>query len=339
MFVLDEEKLNLILTEMAEGLVRSPLEIALFAVLVFCIILPAVFLHRRQVHKVMDENLRRSLRLFKQGVRELGLGFCEVSLLESLAAWLKGSSQKYVLLESQTAFNSCARKLLDMGHASASEIAALRLKLGFTTPAPEQVFISSAQLCENMPVVLIVKERGQIRGTIREVKPHCLRVTLTESSTTGNTTLFPYGDLVKVLFQTPAGRFAFSSRVKRTEKGTVELAHSENISRLQRRQFYRRSIALPVNAKRVGAGQEIMRTMLFDLGGGGASLSNGVTHFSVGERISLSVVPAGHPRIDVIGKVIRVSKKDSIAHLRFDGISEADRDRIMGLLFKPKKTY
>jgi len=332
MFVLDEEKLNLILTEMAEGLARSPLEIALFTVLVVGIIVSVIILYRRQLRKAREEEIKRSQRLFGQAVREWNLGYAEVSLLESMATYLKDPTQKHVLVENEAAFNTCARKLLHAGHATGAEIAALRLKLGFRARTPEQVFHSSAQLYEELPVIVLQKGREGCRGRIDAVEPHTLRVELGDGGVPLKRNL-----PVQVYFQTPSGRFAFTTRVKRTGKGSVELVHSETIKRLQRRQFYRKKLMLPVYAKRVGVQEPAVLTTLIDLGGGGASLATRDMQFDVGDRVSLSVLPSREDRINLIGEVLRVSKGGKIAHIRFDKMLESSRDRIMGLLFRPQR--
>ena len=253
MIVLDEEKLNLILTEMAEGLARSPLEIALFFILVACIILAVIVLNRRQFRAVKEEKLRRSQRLFGQGVRERKLGFGDVSLLESMAAYLREPSEKHLLLENQSAFNTCARKLIEGGYARGAEIAALRLKLGFVTRSSEQVFLSSAQLYKNMRVVVAVRGIVPGRGIIQEVKPHGLCIALHSAEALDSGAFSAQGTPVRVAFQAPSGRFVFIARVKRAEEGTLEVSHSEKIKRLQRRQFYRRNavsythLTLPTN--------------------------------------------------------------------------------------------
>jgi c-di-GMP-binding flagellar brake protein YcgR len=337
--VLDEAKLNHILNEMAEGLARSPLEIALFIILVSCIILAVVVFNRRQLRAVREEKLRRSQRLFGQGVRERKLGFGDVSLLESMAAYLGEPSEKHLLLDNQSAFNTCARKLLAGGCASGAEIAALRLKLGFVSRSPEQVFLSSAQLYKNMPVVVAVRGIGPGRGIIQEVKPNGLCITLHGAAALDESCFSAQGTPVRIAFQAPSGRFVFTARVRSAAKGILEVSHTEQIKRLQRRQFYRRNVALPVHVKRFGVGEETIDTTLFDLGGGGASLSNRDARFVVGDRVSLFVASSSLNRIQLTGEVIRVSKNSAIAHIRFSGISEPERDRIMGFVLKPQESY
>jgi c-di-GMP-binding flagellar brake protein YcgR len=332
MFVLDEEKLNLILTEMSEGFVKNPIEIALFSVLIIGIIVAVVLLYRRQLRAAREQRLRHSQQIFSRAVRERKLQLGEVSLLESMAGHLNAPDLKHLLVENQGSFNTCAAKLLESGGAASSEIAALRLKLGFRPRSLEQPLHSTAQLFEDLPVIVVQKGRQGCRGRIDRIEPHILGIEVGDGSIP-----LKRGLPVQVYFQTPSGRFVFSTRIRKVGKGYIEVVHSERIKRLQRRQFYRKRIMLPIYVKRAGPDERTQLTTLIDLGGGGASIANRELNCEAGERVSLSLLAPKKERIDIAGLVLRVSRGGKIAHVRFDHILEADRDRIMNILFRPVK--
>jgi c-di-GMP-binding flagellar brake protein YcgR len=332
MFVLDEEKLNLILTEMSEGLAKSPLEIALFCVLVAGIVVSVLILHSRQMRRSREERIERSKRLFHRGVRQRRLDNTDVSLLEAMAAFIDDPGGKHLILENQTIFSTCARKLLQTGQVASASVASLRLKLGFKPRSLEQAFHSTVQLPEDLPVILVQKGGKGCRGRIDRVESNVLCLEVTDGGIAPRR-----GSPVQIFFQTPSGRFTFSTRVRISEGDRVEATHSENIRRLQRRQFYRKKLMLPVYVTVAGSEKGKRFTTLIDLGGGGASIVNGEIQAQVGDRISLSMIPAGSSKINVLGEVLRVSKGGAVAHIRFDHMSESYRDRIVGLLFKPQK--
>ena len=89
MFVLDEEKLNQILTEMSEGFAKNPIEIALFSVLIIGIVVAVMLLYRRQLRTGREQRLRHSQQIFLRNVRERKLRLDEISLLESMTGYLK----------------------------------------------------------------------------------------------------------------------------------------------------------------------------------------------------------------------------------------------------------
>jgi hypothetical protein len=86
-----------------------------------------------------------------------------------------------------------------------------------------------------------------------------------------------------------------------------------------------------------GSDEGTKLSTLIDLGGGGASIANAELQMNVGDRLSLSMMPAGSSRINLMGEVLRVSKGGAVAHVKFDNMSESYRDRIVGLLFRPQK--
>ena len=326
----DQEKLNIALAQMAEGFNRSPLEIAIFLVLVMGIVLTAVMLGRRQLVRFKEQKLRVARHRFEKIVQERNLGPGDVSILESLAVFLNAPDLKYRLVESQGVFNSCAKKLLASGGAASSEIAALRWRLGFRRRNPEQPFRSTAQLYEDLPVIVVQKNAKGCRGRIESVEPYSIGI---EVESIGIS--LKKGVPAQVYFQSPSGRFMFHSRIRRIGDNSIELMHSEHIKRIQRRRFYRKRLMLPVYVKKVGAKQPPVLTTLIDLGGGGASVARGGMYLEAGDRIKLRLYSTVKEKIGVSATVLRLSKGNTIAHIRFDSIRESDRDRIMNMLFHP----
>jgi len=330
--VFDQEKLNIVLEEIAEGFTRSPLEIALFFVLVIVIVLTAALLGRRQLIRLREQKYRVSQHRFENIVRKQNLGSADSALLESMAVFLASPDLKYRLVENQGVFNMCAEKLLESGIAASTEIAALRLHLGFGSRNPEQPIRSTAQLYEDLPVLVVQKNRRGCRGLVVMVEPYFIGI-----ETDGVSNSLETDAPVRIYFQIPSGRFMFNSRICSIEKNSVEVMHSEHIKRLQRRTFYRKKFMIPVYVKRVDVKESPMLTTLIDLGGGGASIARGNIILKTGDRIRIRVYSVAKERIDVTATVLRFSKGNRITHIRFDNIRESDRDRIINMLLLPMK--
>jgi hypothetical protein len=122
---------------------------------------------------------------------------------------------------------------------SAASIAALRLKLGFKRENPEQAPHSSAQLPEDLPVIMLQKGKKQCTGILLKSEPHSIVIEL-ESGGISSSSRSP----VQVYFQNSAGMYSFTTYVKSCKNGLIKADHSENIKRLQRRNFYRRKVKL-----------------------------------------------------------------------------------------------
>jgi hypothetical protein len=228
---------------------------------------------------------------------------------------LKSPTDKHLLLEDQPTFNGCARKLFTTDRVAASGIAALRVKLGFKTRSPEGIPHSTAELQADLPVIIIQKGKKGGRGMAPPIRT------------------LP----IQVYFQGPSGRYTFISRIRGYGKGEIEVAHSENIKRMQRRKFYRKKLMLPVYVKRAESDERSILTTLIDLSGGGASIMNRDMLFSSGDRISISLVASRTKRVYITGDVLRMSRGGKIIHVEFSDMLESSRDRIIKVLFMPEK--
>jgi hypothetical protein len=138
---------------------------------------------------------------------------------------------------------------------------------------------------------------------------------------------------VALFFRNAAGIFAFRTRITDLAGEAVHLEHSTQVSHFQRRKYYRRMVRLPVLVTRVPAAMSPRQTILLDLGGGGASLQNPQGLFGEGDALRMWFFP-GSERLAVAGTVVRVSKNGTYIHVRFESLSEAGRNRILGFLFR-----
>jgi c-di-GMP-binding flagellar brake protein YcgR len=328
MVELDEEKVRTIIEGM-RGLVRDPLDVAAFALLLIGIIAAVFIVYRRQLRKDRERKIEHARHRYEQRIRERSLGHPDIAILEAMAELLHDPLRKHLLVENQATFNTYAQELVGESRFTEPEIAALRLKLGFKERDPKQVFHSTAELYSEMPVLAALQNGNSVRGRILAVTPQNLSIVLDEEN--------PFrtrGTPVQVYFQTPAGRFGFSSRVHRTGKRIIEVSHSEHIRRLQRREFYRTRIMLPASVRGIDREQESVDTMLIDLGGGGCSIENPDRRFTTGDRVGLSFQCGKEEPIEMTGEVVRTSQRGKTAHIRFDFLSERNRDRVIGLLFR-----
>jgi c-di-GMP-binding flagellar brake protein YcgR len=328
MVELDQEKLRAIIEGM-QGLVRDPLEVAAFILLFLGIIAAVILVYRRQLRKDIKRRLDHAQRLYEQRIGERGLGHNDMLILEAMADLLHDPSRKHLLVENQATFNTYASELVDEDRFTEPEIAALRLKLGFKARDPQQVFHSTAELYTDMPVLVAQKDGKVSRGRILAVTPQSVSIALGKANPIGTR-----GMPVQVYFQTPSGRFGFKTSVRRAGRRIIEVSHSEHISRLQRREFFRTRIMLHAVVRGLNGEQEAADTILIDLGGGGASIENPDQRFTVGDRVGLTFRYGKEELIETTGEIVRTSHKGKIAHIRFEFLSESDRDRVIGLLFR-----
>ena len=80
-----------------------------------------------------------------------------------------------------------------------------------------------------------------------------------------------------------------------------------------------------------------MATTILDLSGGGARIENPGIPVAPGDRLILSLT-AGKEHLSVAARVVRTANGDRSLHLQFEGLSEAVRDRLIGLVFRTKSS-
>jgi len=324
MIVFDQDRLSGFFDMVSRGFQRSPLEVVamLAALAVFVSLLIVAYqLQRRKAH-------RRRLTLARTRYAELAqrkeLGPAERELVDRLSAFLHDPEKKYLLLVSQTTFNYCAARLHGSDPSVDAGLAQLRLKLGFRIHGPEQIPASSAELPEGQPVEIAVGRAGRrLQGRVTGQRPSALVVRLeADSPTLGR------GQLVSVYFQNRSGLFSFASRVEQLDARSLALAHSEDIRRIQRRRYYRRKVALPVEVRRAGSDGEPRSSLILDLSGDGAGLRNPGQSFAAGDDLQLEF-QAGAEQFVLVAEVLRLSRGGRVMHARFAPMRESARDRLI----------
>ena len=328
MVELDPEKMKNVIDGM-QGIVDDPFDIAVFTVIVAVIFIAILFVHRRQVKRNRAKQITYAQSRFKKRIQDCKLSNTEIEVLENMAGLLNDPPRVHHLVEKQSTFNNYASQLAHCTDFAESAIAALRVKLGFKPHDPRQVLHSTAELNIDMPVLIVQKNMIISHGQILDVTPRGVEITL-DRTKLENTTGLP----IQIYFQTPTGQYGFLSHIRRSGKYTIEVSHSEHITRTQRREFYRDHIQHPVKVRGLEGSQVAEDTVMIELGGGGASIKNPGHGFKTGDRINLFFSYGEKDSIEIKGEVVRLSRRGKIAHIEFDELSAGNRDRIIALLFR-----
>lgn len=332
MIVLDEYKLNLLFKEIASGFTHSPVEVVIFFILVLSIFAPFIFIYIYQLKQSRAVESCRAQKIYNQLINRKAFNRSDADVLEQMTKYLKAFQKKNLLLENQSTFNACACKLRKEKQVPQISISALRLKLGFKKLGPEAVPHSSADLPEDMTILMIQKNKKQSTGKLLKSESRSLVIDL-ESGGVLSRTRSP----IQIYFQNHTGLFSFSTYVQNCRNGLIKVAHSENIKRLQRRKFYRKKLKLHVYIKPSGSHERPVLSRFVDLGGGGASLNNTEKNFQLKDSIDLSFSTSRESQFKIKAEVLRVSGDRQTLHVVFGHIPDSSRDRIIGYLFSQKK--
>ncbi len=341
-FYYDPRKVSEFLDSIARGFITSPLQYALFGGVILLLVVGLLVAYRVQRSHARRQEDRLALERFERLAARLRLSDSERETLDLLAGGRLAG--KLRLLASPAAFNRAAARLGSAAPPAESSLAELRLKLGFQARNPERAPSASSELPEGLQVLLLWSAAAG--GLRRAGARHRLaaRVGAQEAEAlvlvcpTG-ASVPPPGSPVTVVFQNRAGIFSFRTRVRAAsgglrpaEAGVLRLSQVERLERTQRRQYYRRRLRLPAQVQ-TREGEPPLASQLLDLGGEGASLLNPGRSLSAGDLVELSF-RVGSESFQLTAEVLRVSRDGQLAHVRFHGLREADRDRLLGTLFR-----
>ncbi|AFG36487.1 flagellar brake protein [Spirochaeta africana] len=311
-----------------EGFVSSPLEVGIafgfLALFIGFFIVTAVVRGRRERQRIAD----RSRQTFERLITEKGLSRDEADVIRLLAGYMRTSERKYMLLLNQGLFDACAQTALETGELSEDETAVLRVKLGFRSRAGAALD-SSTQIPKGAPVILQLSDGRVVQAQVRSVDGESLCTSLPEQAMP-----LRADDQVEVTFHHASGVYAFTTEVRAVAGDELRLRHSEHLQRVQRRRYYRRTIAMPAFVQHAGTDRTMIATRFIDLSAGGASLENPGRRFAAGEDISISFQADTSKMLHVIGRIVRTSRGGRVMHVDFRHLQETLRDRLYRIVFR-----
>ncbi len=311
----------------AQGFVQTPFEFLVLIIFISSLVLVVSAYLVVQAYAARRRRVLGSQRRWDERVAALGLEEQDTAIIIRMAARGGFSAPRYVLLENRRAFDACARKMLQAGEAAEVRLNALRLKLGFRITRPEEAPDASAEIPEGSRVVLQTGMGSRYRGTLVGQGPAAMVVKVDS-----NARDLSKGWIVALYYFNPGGVFSFPTRVVEQGTDTVHLEHSSAITRHQRRRYYRRKELVPASICAAFPGATSQECLLIDIGAGGAAIEIGVGDARAGDLLEVSLPPS-IMSAPVQARVLRVSGNGRVIGVKFEHLSEANRNRIAGFVF------
>ena len=319
-----------IIRKTLEAFQASLLEaIVLFAV-VFGLITLLTFVYFFQKRRNYIRKKAFAEERFREALKDKTLSPEEWEVLKLMIEEIPGRElRKHVLVTNDSSFDAAAQKLLKKKTISGRTAASLRIKLGFPQAVENETIYSTAELPQGKKVYCRWQARGNrmetVMGKVKALSPEGLTLELER----------PPGKRgkVTVLFSQKTGIHRFTTSVIGSEDNTITCEHTDAIQKKQERRFFRKEMKKPVFLETVeGAETKRYRTLLYDLGGGGAKVKNPEKVFSSGDNLNLKLSLDG-AELNLKGGVARTSGEDRYLHVEFKDLRDSERDRIMGYLF------
>ena len=329
MNILYENRINWLLKEISKGFKISPLNIAIFFSILIIVILIFIYLSKKadlQLKKKLTSILNKK---FRKSIKKLNLAPKEIDLLKILSNYTDSVSNKYLLLEDEHIFQSAARKLLEKEPERAEGISSLRVKLGYKKHSLDSIPHSTAQIIDGTTIKIISKNKKSLAiGKIEKITPDYLQISIKNK-----TNPIKKGKVYIAQFQYHSGIFYFNTYCIDTKNHQVFLTHSEKIKRIQRRNYYRKNIHIPVYISSKTDNRSYY-SYTTNLGGGGASIKGSTDFFNKGEIVNIHIDISNKGKIALEGKIIDILKTKNILRISFTEINNSDRDKIIKYIFE-----
>jgi hypothetical protein len=285
-----------------------------------------------QIRRRRQESTSRSDEAFRLALQKRPLPPPQAALLQTLAKHAPDQLRRQELLTVPRVFQAALERAKQTEQLDEGEVAALRVALGFSTQDAERTVYSTVELAPQTPLIIEQEKVRRFRATTQSVESTGIMI-VTED---GEVPPAP-GSALQVYFKREAGIFTFPSRVLALEGSRARIAHSESIGRYQKRKYYRRKLAIPVQVRVAGSEEKPTQYRFLDLGGGGASIVNPELRFRPGDDIEITFTPGTEEPIELVGEVVRLSEAGKVMHVAFGPIREAMRDRIIGYILNAGK--
>jgi c-di-GMP-binding flagellar brake protein YcgR len=282
-----------------------------------------------QVRRHRQDAASRADAAFRLALAKRSLGARGEALARRLAAHAPDPLRRHDLLAMPRVFQAALERARRAGSLDDSEVAALRVALGFGAPDSERTLHSTAEIAVDTPLIVEQEKVRRLRAKTQAVETDGITI-LTEDSEVPPAP----GANLQVYFKREAGVFTFTSRVLKLQGSRALIAHSERIGRYQKRRYFRRKLAIPVQVRVAGSDERPVQHRFLDLGGGGASITNTELRFRPGDDIEITFTPGAEGPIDLVGEVVRLSQAGKVMHVAFGPIREAMRDRIIGYILQ-----
>lgn len=311
--------------ELAEGLKLMGGRSALLSLLV---IVPLALIAVVTVLRLRHGRLLAAARAeetFGAALRKRALPPDQASLISRLARHAPDPMRKHELLSSPRVFQAALDRARRAESIDEGQIAALRVALGFGTRQGEGTVYSTTEIAAETALIVEQEKVRRFRAKAEAVEAAGITIVTEDGEVPP-----AVGASLQVYFKREAGVFTFSSRVVSLQGSRARIAHSESISRYQKRQYYRRKLAIPVQVRVAGSEEKPASYRFVDIGGGGASISNPDLRFRPGDDIEITFEPPGGESMELVGEVVRLSEAGKVMHVAFGPLREATRDRIIG---------
>ncbi len=325
---------NEFLESVSQGLAGTTthiyLAIIFLAVFIFIIIL---------ISKITKYKENKELKIilnkkYSSLIKELKISKGEKDIIERLSRFLRKPEKKYLLLLNPNVFHSTLNKLRELILKDKKQflddriLFSLERKLKFNTISKFSELDSTYDLPNEMSVYVIFNKDQKISGKIKNTE-EAINVIIKNSIID-----IIEGQKAAIYTNNYSGIYVFYTKLNKIDNNQLSFEHSFKMKALQRRDFFRKNILLPVIIEKTGENNKPVKTVLYDISGGGASFDNTNLGLKAHDDIKISFPDNNLLTLRLNAEVIRCSRDGKISHVKFNHLKDSAQDRIIRLINK-----
>jgi hypothetical protein len=311
-----------------DGLIRNPGQIVLLLFLVL-VCVSAVFLFNFLLRRKETQHYRDTVdNLFGRYCHQYDLTQREVHLVDRMSQYLKDPRKKYLLLINQQTFLACFHTFKQAETFPKEEMLSLLTKLGFRFHDKHRHPKSSRDLNPGTPAVLLTSKDKTYNGHVARQMDNSVVFFLPEPPR-----IIDLEGPLQLIVHDFSGLFEFDTHLQKISGSDCLLAHSDQVKKIQRREYYRKKLTIPIHIRKEGFPEDMDdQTQILDLSLGGMSVVNPERKYRAGDDISLYFYKGAHSVFHLYGEVIRVTNNRKILHIKFGHFNSNEQDRISAIM-------
>ena len=322
------------LDSVSKGLAGSTYQIILGLVTLFIFIFIIIMISK--IHKYKEKKELKIIldKKYNNLIKQYSITTNEKGIIERLSKYLRNPEKKYLLLLNPNIFHFTLNKLRELillnkqKYLDSKTLYSLEHKLGFNKISKFSELNTTYDLPDDISVYVIFSKDLKISGRIINTEDE-IKVSL-ENRIQENLK----GQKAVIYTHTYSGVYVFYTRVKKNEKYQLSLEHTFKLKALQRRNFFRKSVHLPVLIEKTGDVKNSVKSVLYDISGGGASIDNKKLGLKPHDDVNISFPNNKLLTLRLNAEVIRSSRNGKTVHVKFNHLKSPTQDRIIRLINK-----
>ncbi len=315
-----------LLKNISEGFIKSPFQIFISIIIIILFIGVFILIGIISAGRAKNILINQLFKKYEKLLQLFNITNEENKILKKLSIYLKNPDNKYLLLTDPNIFHNALNKLRTKENIEGVILHALEKKLGFLNFSPDTIIKSTFDINNGALVIIIFSLNRKITGLVIKSEEF-LKVKISSEIN-----FIVKKENAMIVTYNYTGGYVFNVRLMDYKDGIMNFTHSTKTKIYQRREFYRKNKKRFVYIHRKETEDEPETAVIFDLSGGGASIDNSILKFKVGNEFKISFPKIQNNKLIVNAEVIRISKNNSVIHVKFNNLIPLFYDKIIEIV-------